>query len=176
MKQHRKLVNFIQNKWNLYMSICLCLLVCLSLFVCLSVSLHIYIYTYTMASQKFRNILLTCGTIRYLWCFCRAGEVNQPDWNAELAWYSPRATRQIFLYGFEPSLRIHAFRLTWLCLIANVLGTQVKRLDIFCYSSVINCAFIFQAINVFDCTVRTRKAQVFGLNFVSCLAFKYRVK
>ena len=31
-------------------------------------------------------------------------------WNADLAWYSPSATFQIYLHGLEHGLRIHAFR------------------------------------------------------------------
>ena len=34
-------------------------------------------------------------------------------WDAELAWYSPSATQQICLYGFEHNLGIHGFRPTW---------------------------------------------------------------
>ena len=47
-------------------------------------------------------------------------------WDSKLTWYSLNAIQQFCRKGFEYHLRIYDFRLIWLCLIVEVLATQVK--------------------------------------------------
>ena len=72
-------------------------------------------------------------------------------WDAELAWYSLRATQRICLHGLEHGLGINDFRPTWPFLIVEVFSTQVNILEPFGYFDVINYIFTFHAINVFGC-------------------------
>ena len=64
-------------------------------------------------------------------------------WDAELTWYSPRATRQICLYDLEHGRGIYAFRPIGLWLIVKVLAIWLKFLQPSSYCFVINCAFTF---------------------------------
>ena len=66
-------------------------------------------------------------------------------WDVELTWYSLWATHQICPQGLEHSLRIHNFRPTWPCLIAEVLITQAKFVKPSVYCALINCIFTFCA-------------------------------
>ena len=70
--------------------------------------------------------------------------------NAELAWYSPIATHQIFCYGLEHGFGILGFRSTWPCLVVEVLVIRVKFLEPSGYCTVINCTFTFGPTNIFD--------------------------
>ena len=70
-------------------------------------------------------------------------------WNAELAWYSPRATHQIYFYGLEYDFEFHNLLADWHCLTINLLASRVKYHQLFCYVAVIYCTFIFRMINVF---------------------------
>ena len=72
-------------------------------------------------------------------------------WDTELAWYSLSATRQICLYGLEQGLGIHGFKLTWSCLVVEVLSIQVKFLRLFAYCTEINCTFTFCTTNILGC-------------------------
>ena len=49
-------------------------------------------------------------------------------WDTEVSWYSPIATRRIYLWlwSFDHGLPIHVFKPTWPCLIIEVLVTRVK--------------------------------------------------
>ena len=51
-----------------------------------------------------------------------------------------------YLYGSKCSLGIHAFRLTWLCLIVKLLATWAKFLEPSGYCAVINCTPFAQQI------------------------------
>ena len=72
-------------------------------------------------------------------------------WDDELTWFSPSATRRIYLNGFEHGLGIHSFRLTWPGLIIKVLTTRSKFLQPSGYCTVINSSVTFNIINVFVC-------------------------
>ena len=72
-------------------------------------------------------------------------------WDAKLAWYSPSATHQICLYGWEHNLWIHGFRVTWPCLIIEVLATLSKFLELSVYCTTINLCFTFHIKKSFCC-------------------------
>ena len=58
--------------------------------------------------------------------------------DAELTWYSPSATFQIYLYDLEHGLVIHVQEPTWPCLIDEFLTVWVKFLESSGYSTEIN--------------------------------------
>ena len=72
-------------------------------------------------------------------------------WDVNLTWYSLTTTHQIWLYGLEHSLGIHAFRPIWSCLIIKVFTAWSKFLQLSAFCTVINCVFTFCNTNVFGC-------------------------
>ena len=71
--------------------------------------------------------------------------------DTELAWYSPNACYQLYIYSLEHAFGIHGFRPTWPCLIVELLETSAKFLQLFGYCNVIKCSFTFFPTNVFNC-------------------------
>ena len=69
--------------------------------------------------------------------------------DAELVWYSVKATHQIYINDLEHGFGIHTFGPTLPCLIIKVLATQLKFIEPCSYCS--NCMFTFCTTNVFDC-------------------------
>ena len=69
-------------------------------------------------------------------------------WNTMFTWYSPCATRWIYLYDLKYRLGIHGFRLTWPFLIVELLVTREKCLEPSGYCTVIKCAFTCHKINI----------------------------
>ena len=65
------------------------------------------------------------------------------QWEFDLAWYPPYATHQIYLSGLKHGIGIYGFRPTWQCLIVDIITNLAKFLDLFTYSTVINCTFPF---------------------------------
>ena len=83
----------------------------------------------TWVNQKFCTILVIWGTIWQLlmllsrsWRWWTALDCKMP---------CSSATHRICFSDLEHSLRIHRFRLTWTCLIFEVLATWAKFFEIF---------------------------------------------
>ena len=68
--------------------------------------------------------------------------------DAKLAWHSPSATCQIWLYGLMHDSSFKPIRPS---LTIEVLASRTKFLEVFGYCSVVNYAFTFCTINIFDC-------------------------
>ena len=105
------------------------------------------------------KVLQLFGNEEYSWAalyiFANFVKVNNYTGlrDAELTWYSPRATHQICLQGLEHSLWIHDLRTTWYCPIVEVLATWAKFFLLYGYSNVINCVFVFPPTNIFGCFI-----------------------
>ena len=94
--------------------------------------------------QKFCNILVMWGPIQmllkvtnHIWL-----------WDTKLAWYSQSVTCWICFYDLKHVLRIHCFRLTWLCLIVEFLATWAKFLQLSAYCTLVNYALSFHTVDV----------------------------
>ena len=70
-------------------------------------------------------------------------------WDAELAWYPPSDTHQIYFYSLEHGFGIDSFRPVWYCLNVESCIDRMKFLESSGYFTVINRAFIFLTINIF---------------------------
>ena len=88
-------------------------------------------------------------------------------------WILPDAL-QVCLYGLEHGIGIYSFRPPWPCLIVEVLATWAKFLELFGYSTVINCTFIFCTTNVFWLLpwhygpIWTCKTYIPKLDYIAC--------
>ena len=116
------------------------------------------------------SILVTRGTVWQLQMFLpnlrRYWTFLECEMSNSLHNY-PRVTRLIRLYGLLYNFGIHSFRTTWLCLIIDVLEILAKFLEPSVDRTVINCAFPFRIANVLHCSVRTSKASVLKLVYVT---------